>query len=549
MLNGKMIFSILLVVLTSSMKSFANESEAVPGEYIVKLRPTMNIMGMSELNKKALSQSLGAYVKTSIPEFNLVVVKRATFETQTSSIKTLNQNPLVEYSEPNFIYHVSKAPNDPDLKKLWGLNNTAQAISDSLGIAGVDIAAEKAWDIETGSEKVLVAVIDTGIDYNHQDIKENIWTNFAELNGKPGVDDDGNGVIDDIHGANFVDAEKPTGNPIDDHGHGTHCSGTIGAKGDDGKGIVGVNWNVRILGAKFLSADGSGSLEGAVKAIAYANKMGAKVLSNSWGGGGFSQALKDVIEETNKSGAIFIAAAGNESNNNDKKPSYPASYQVENIISVAAIDNMGAIAKFSNYGKTSVHIGAPGVNIYSSVKGNAYDTWSGTSMATPHVSGVAALLAAHEPQLSGVEIKKRLLSTTRSLSSLRGKTTTGGLVNAYAALINAQTAPDLDDPVNWVSMAVDIQSSHPYKSKANDTFEIQAPGAKEFSIYFSKFDSEKNFDEATIFDKAGNVVGKLSGPNNETFSPVITGDYAKIVFKSDDSVEGYGFEITKLHYR
>lgn len=546
MFHGRIIKLLTLLALTLSLNVFAAEPEAIPGEYIVKLKPMMGVMSA---NTQVLSQRLGAYVKSTIPEFNLLVVKRAVVETQSSATKALNQNPLVEYSEPNFVYRISKSPNDPDFGKLWGLSNSGQKDSQSIaGIVGVDIAAEKAWDIETGSQNTLVAVIDTGIDYNHPDLVANLWTNEAELNGKPAVDDDGNGIIDDIHGASFVDAAKPNGDPLDDHGHGTHCSGTIGGTGNDGKGIVGVNWNVRIIAAKFLSADGSGSLEGAIKAIAYVNKMGAKVLSNSWGGGGYSQALKDVIEETNKSGAIFLAAAGNESNNNDAAPSYPASYEVANVVSVAAIDNRGGIASFSNYGKKSVHLGAPGVNIYSSIKGGAYDSWSGTSMATPHVSGVAALVASHEPNLTGLEIKQRLISTTTTLASLRGKTSTGGLLNAYNALTNTQTPADPNDPVNWKNISIDVQSTHPYKSKIKETYEVSAPGAKEFAIYFAKFESERNYDIVTIYDKAGNVITKISGINNDSMSPIIPGDYAKLVFTSDDSVEGYGFEISKLYF-
>jgi len=531
MFHGRKWSVLSLIVLLFSIQAIATEPEAIPGEYLVKLKPMTNVMSG---RGQTLSQRLGAYVKSSIPELNIVVVKRAVVETQRSAIKTLNQNPLVEYSEPNYIYRINKMPNDPDFGKLWGLTH---------------IQTEKAWDLETGSEKTLVAVIDTGIDYNHPDLKNNVWTNEAELNGKPSVDDDGNGIIDDIHGANFVDAEKPTGDPLDDHGHGSHCSGTIGASGDDGKGIVGVSWKVKILGAKFLSADGSGSLEGAVKAIAYSNKMGAKVLSNSWGGGGFSQALKDIIEETNKSGAVFIAAAGNESNNNDANPSYPASYEVANVVSVAATDINGGLASFSNYGKKLVHLGAPGVDIYSSVKGGGYDSWSGTSMATPHVSGVAALLASHDPNMTGVEIKQRIITTTTTLPSLRGKTSTGGVVNAYNALTNTLTPIDQNDPANWKTMSIDVQSAHPYKSKTNEVFEVRALGAKEFALYFSRFETERNYDFVTIYDVKGNILFKLSGINNDSLSQTIQGDYAKIVFTSDDSVEGHGFEITKIHFR
>ncbi len=368
-----------LGLLIVGVNAFAAAPESVPGEYIVKLKDSVSVAE----SKNVLSQELGSYIKDTIPGQNIVVIKRPVFEIQSNVLKTLAENPIVDIAEPNFIYSINKTANDPMFGQLWGMKNIGQADStNKAGVAGVDIGVEQAWDITTGSKDVLVAVIDTGIDYNHPDLKGNLWTNQAELNGSPGIDDDGNGIIDDIYGANFVNAAQPTGNPLDDHGHGSHCSGTIGATGNDGKGIVGVAWNVRIMAVKFLSASGSGSLDGALKGIDYATKMGAKIMSNSWGGGGYSETLKQAIERSNAAGALFVAAAGNESNNNDANPTYPATYDVPNILTVAAVDNRGQIASFSNYGKNKVHVGAPGVNIVSSVKGGGYDSWSGTSMAT-----------------------------------------------------------------------------------------------------------------------------------------------------------------------
>ncbi|UXR65714.1 S8 family serine peptidase [Bdellovibrio bacteriovorus] len=270
-------------LLLTGLNAFAAAPEAVPGEFIVKFKD--DAVATSSLN--TLSQELGSYIKDTIPGQNIVVIKRPVFEIQSNVVKSLAQNPNIDIIEPNYIYRINKTPNDPMLGQLWGMINNGQPDSQKReGIAGVDIGAAQAWDITTGSKDVIVAVIDTGINYNHPDLKGNLWTNDAELNGQAGVDDDGNGIIDDIYGANFVTAAKPTGNPLDDHGHGSHCSGTIGASGDDGKGIVGVAWNVRIMGVKFLSASGSGSLDGALKAIDYATSKGARILSNSWGGGG-----------------------------------------------------------------------------------------------------------------------------------------------------------------------------------------------------------------------------------------------------------------------
>ena len=418
--------------------------ESIPGEFLVKMKnhpAAMQLMSTTE----QLSAHLNSYVKSKIISANIVVVKRASFEDQDSAIEILKQSPFVEYVEPNYIYHVKKSPIEVGYVNLWGLHNIGQTDKDgSVGTPGVDIGAEKAWDITTGSAKVLVAVIDTGIDYTHPDLVQNVWTNPGETGrdsqgqdkAKNGIDDDGNGYIDDVHGMNFVDSTAPTGDPADDHGHGSHCSGTIGGYSTSGQGIVGVNWKVKIVAAKFLDASGGGSLEGAIMAIDYASKVGAKVMSASWGGPGFSQALQDAVDRATKAGAIFIAAAGNDAADNDQTPSYPASFPLDDLVSVAAIDNQGNLASFSNFGAKSVHLAAPGVNIYSSVKGGGYDTWSGTSMAAPHVSGVAALVLSREPGLSNADLKQRLISTTRALPSLSGKVVSGGMVNAYNAVTN-----------------------------------------------------------------------------------------------------------------
>lgn len=545
LLTGRRAAKVLsVVILTGSLSAFANikQVESVPGEYVVRLKP-----GKLFINNKAqLSQKLNAYVKSTIPSHNIVVVKRATFESTDSAVKALAQNDLVDVAEPNYIYRINKTPNDPMLGQLWGLKNVGQADSDGkVGVAGMDIDTERAWDIETGSDKMVIAVIDTGVDYNHPDLKDNLWTNEAEANGTAGVDDDGNGVIDDIHGYNAI---NDSGNASDDHGHGSHCAGTIGAKGDDGKGIVGVNWNTRIMAVKFLSAEGSGSLEGAIKAIDYATKMGAKVMSNSWGGGGFTQTLLDSIKRSETAGALFVAAAGNDSNNNDTNPSYPASYNVANIISVAAVDNTGAKANFSNYGKRTVHLGAPGVNVYSSANGS-YDSWSGTSMATPHVSGVAGLVWSHEPNLTATELKERILQTARPIAGLKGRTKTGAMVNAYNALTNTAPPPDPNDPANWQTQAAVYESENPYKANTNTTTEISVPGVTEFAVYFEKFDTEANYDTVKIYDAAGTLIQTLSGNNDDSFSAVIKGTSANLVFKSDTSVERSGWKITKIAYR
>lgn len=537
--------AVFVSLLTLAINAFAAEPEAIPGEFIVKLKDSVS----TKSSLSTLSTQLGSYIKSTIPGQNIVVIKRPVFEIQSQVIKSLSQNPLVDIVEPNFIYRINRVPNDPMYNQLWGMKNIGQEDSQRrAGVVGVDVGAEQAWDITTGSKDVLVAVIDTGIDYTHSDLKNNLWTNQAELEGQAGVDDDNNGIVDDIYGANFVDANKPTGNPMDDHGHGSHCSGTIGGSGNDGKGIVGVAWNVRIMGVKFLSASGSGSLEGALKGIDYATSKGAKIMSNSWGGGGYSETLKQAIERSNAAGALFVAAAGNESNNNDANPAYPASYDVPNILSVAAIDNRGQLASFSNYGRTKVHVGAPGVNIVSSILKGAYDSWSGTSMATPHVSGLAVLLASNEPALTNLQMKERIISTSRPLASLRGKAK-GGLVNGYAMLTNTIPEPDPNDPGNWQTVNVSVSSAHPYKEKIKEEYEVRVPGAKQIALYFSKFDTEREYDKVELYDANGKKVSVMSGKNDDSFSAPVDGEYVKIIFTSDDSVNRYGFDITKAAWR
>jgi thermitase len=545
----------VLTLITGAFAQ-AKKIESVPGEFIVKLKKEHKVETM---NPQFVASSLGAYVQSAIPEGNLLVVRRAAFETQSSAIQQLANNEMVEYVEPNFIYSINKTPNDPLLGNLWGIKNIGQKDSaNNVGTPGVDVGAEAAWDIQTGSQDLVVAVIDTGVDFNHPDLKENSWTNQAELSGKPGVDDDNNGVVDDIYGANFV-STNPTGASQDDHGHGSHCAGTIGAKGDDGKGIVGVAWNVRLMGVKFLSAQGYGSLEGAIKSIDYARKMGAKIMSNSWGGGGFSKALEESIQRAHDAGILFIAAAGNDSSDNDTNPQYPANYNVPNVISVAAIDNQGRIARFSNYGRRTVHVGAPGVNVFSSVTGNGYDSWSGTSMATPHVTGVAALLASNQPELTHVQLKERIIKTSRAVPGLKNRTV-AGLANAYYALVNESAPPDMNDPANWQFKPLAISTQHPYKSKTrenyevdmsqtNNTIEVFVANARQIAIHFSKFETERNYDKVEFFDKSNAKVGEMSGVNDDSFSPVINGDYVKMVFSSDDSVEKYGFDTSKVAYR
>ena len=349
----------------------------------------------------------------------------------------LSANPDVELVEPNYIIRVSTTPNDPSFMNLWGLLNTGQD-SGGAGFAGSDIDATLAWDLTTGSRATVVGVVDTGIDYNHPDLAANIWSAPAAFSVTIG-----GVVISCAAGTHGFNAITNTCNPMDDHNHGTHVSGTIGGVGNNGIGVAGVNWTASLMGLKFLSSGGSGSTSDAIKAIEFAvqakavfagtNGANVRVLSNSWGGGGYSQSLLDEINRANSNDMLFVAAAGNSGTNNDAIPSYPASYSAPNMVAVAATDNRDQRASFSSYGAASVHLGAPGVNVLSTIRGSSYAYFNGTSMATPHVAGAAALLLSACP-LTTAELKTALLTTVDPIASMAGVTTTGGRLNVNTAI-------------------------------------------------------------------------------------------------------------------
>ena len=360
---------------------------------------------------------------TIVPVTHLKVTDGAELK---NKLAELQANPNVLYAEPNYILTATALPDDSLLDQLWGLHNEGQ----NGGVEDADIDAPEAWDRSTGSDGIIVAVIDTGVNYNHVDLADNMWTNPNEIPGND-VDDDGNGYVDDVYGYDFANDD---GDPLDDHDHGTHCAGTIGGVGNNGEGVVGVNWKVRIMALKFLSGDGGGTTAGAVSSLEYAVQMGAQLSNNSYGGGGYSQAMYDTIEMARNAGHLFVAAAGNESSDNDSVPAYPASYDLDNIISVAATDRSDGLAGFSNYGLTTVDIGAPGVDIHSTLSGGGYGTMSGTSMASPHTAGAAALVMAVNSQLTYDQVRKLILDNADPIESLDGMVDTGARLNVFNAL-------------------------------------------------------------------------------------------------------------------
>jgi subtilisin family serine protease len=320
-------------------------------------------------------------------------------------------------------------PADPQFSDQWALANNGQR----GGKEGADISAMRAWAVTTGDDDVVIAVLDSGVDYTHADLTNNIWVRPANV---ARYQDDSAGTIQDLHGFNAIENNA---DPMDDNGHGTHCAGIIGAEGGNNIGITGVNWTVKIMPLKFMNAGGFGTTKDAVEAINYVidrRKAGVnvKVISASWGSTMKSQALEDVIRKAYEAGILFVAAAGNATTDNDRTPHYPSSYNVPNVISVAALDRNDQLASFSNFGAKSVAIAAPGVDILSTWLDNAFEEKSGTSMATPVVAGVAGLIAAEEPRLSVDDLRKRVVESVDKLETLRGRVVSGGRINAAKAL-------------------------------------------------------------------------------------------------------------------
>ena len=535
--------------------------KSVPGEFIVKLKDQKSFMK----SLKVIGVEHLRDVDVSFGNFH--VVKSLGLKSTALLLKELNSNPNVEYAEPNFVYSIVKpieeldaaslvapafagveynyTPNDPKFGQLWGLVNTGDnEPGGSSGVAGADINAIKAWDLTTGSKDVTIAVIDTGVDYNHSDLKDNMWTNTAELNGEPGVDDDGNGFVDDVYGYDFANDD---GDPNDGHSHGTHCAGTIGAVHDNGLGVAGVMKDVKIMAIKFLTDSGSGTTENAIKSIDYATKMNVDLMSNSWGGGGRSQALEDAIKRASQAGIIFTAAAGNSSSNNDSRPHYPSNYDVENVVSVAALTAQNSLASFSCYGRSTVHIAAPGHRILSTVKGNNYKVYSGTSMATPHVSGVVGLLLAQEGRMDHTTFRERLLATSVPVGALRGKTINGGRIDAFNLLTDKRPARNEPKPGDWERVDVTKwESAHPYENNVSETREFSVPGAKFIRLRVKKYELENNYDYLQVANGSRQTVEKVSGNGVEYTSDYVEGDKMIVTFKSDRSITKWGFVIEEV---
>lgn len=415
------------LLLFGSQLTFAQYNSEIyaPGELLVKYKNKT-----TSTRARSMNAQIGASVLEEFPDLGWQRVKIPANVSVNQAVSSYESSSDVEMAQPNFYYHLLNTANDARFSELYGLQK---------------ISAPAAWDLSTGSSATVVANIDTGISYTHEDLAPNMWHNPGEIPGN-GIDDDGNGFIDDYYGYDFFYNDS---NPIDDAGgHGTHTSGTIGAVGNNSLGVVGVNWNVQLMAIKIYSPNGQDTTSAMlINAYNYVRMMknrgvNIRVTNNSYGGCGeacgFDQATKDAIDALGDAGVLQVFAAGNSGRDVEETPFYPASYTSPSILAVAASDSNDNRASFSNYGTNSIDLAAPGVGILSTwnTSNNAYNFLSGTSMATPHVTGAAALLASYNPNLSAASLKATLMNTVDPLAQWNGVVKTGGRLNVANALQN-----------------------------------------------------------------------------------------------------------------
>jgi len=396
--------------------------------------------GVTQNTIESIAQRLNDQVEDQIESVSgLEVIEDEDGKDAESVVAQYRALPEVEYAELNTEIkldhedgHKHIHADDELFSRQWGLFNNGQ----NGGAAGADISAMRAWALTTGSDQVVVAVLDSGVDYSHPDLANNIWARPPIIMAYRDDDLTPEGPVDDVHGFNVV---EDNGDPMDDNGHGTHCAGIIGAEGGNGIGIAGINWSVKIMPLKFMDAEGIGTTKDAIEAINYVIDrkragVNVRIISASWGSTARSRALEDVIRKAGEEGILFVAAAGNARSDNDQNPHYPSSYNLGNVISVAALNRNDALASFSNYGAKSVHIAAPGAEILSTYLKNGFEEKSGTSMATPVVAGVAALVIAKNPNISVADLRALLLKSVDSVPALKGKVSSGGRINAAKAV-------------------------------------------------------------------------------------------------------------------
>ncbi|NVM26767.1 MAG: S8 family serine peptidase [Desulfobacterales bacterium] len=433
---------LVILLLACPIPVFSQETkglEYVPGELLVRFRS-----GVTRHVAQATHRFLGSRAIKRFKRINVDHIKIPEAWSVEEAISVYGLDPDVKYVEPNYIRRAFLTPNDPDFDRLWGLHNAGQ----TGGTEDADIDAPEAWDTQTGSSSVVIAVIDTGVDLDHEDLKENIWMNTGEdwvdgIPGNNGLDDDGNGKTDDYYGWDFVngDNDPDDDNHNDEYYHGTHVSGIIAAKGNNMVGITGVCWSASIMPLKVLDYGVNGSVAHGIEAISYAINKGAKIINMSLGGHGYSHSEYDAIKSARDNGLLFVAAAGNDGTDNDESPVYPASYDLDNIITVAASDENDNLASWSNYGSLSVDVAAPGVDIYSTKPGDSYEYLSGTSMAVPHVSGLAALIWSEDDRLTYRQVKDRTLNGVDVIPTMIRKVLMSGRINANNSIDTSPHEP------------------------------------------------------------------------------------------------------------
>ncbi len=460
-MKKKCILSQVLIIscLIISINLLAQEKDFMPGQILIQLKPEA-IAKKTSFKNQLQAKTIKKFTENDLELWELPTQNKAS---TLALIEEYKNHPDVLFMEPNYVWSVDDLrPNDPDFPKLWPLHNTGQTIKQNAGTDDVDLDFPESWCMNLTVSEAVVGILDTGIDWRHEDLVEKIWQNLGEdadgdgrvleyINGEwvfdpddeNGVDDDGNGFTDDFIGWDFVNNDN---NPNDGHSHGTHCAGTIGATINNELGIAGVAGNAKLAALKFLADDGRGTTDAAIAALDYAVAMGMPISNNSWGGGSYSYALYQAIERAKNSNHLFVAAAGNNSMNNDQYAYYPSSYDHDNVISVASINNQGQLSYFSNYGATSVDIAAPGTDIYSCLPYNNYGYKSGTSMAVPHVVGVCVWLIGMNPNSDISTIKNTLMNTVNKIDDLNDKSLSDGYINLEAALLAFGAEPCESSP-------------------------------------------------------------------------------------------------------
>jgi subtilisin family serine protease len=428
------------VLEASSTPGAGSSEDAVPGELLVRFDPGLSAGARSDVRRRARAD-----FERQLPLKGLQVVTLEPGDSIAAARARFERQPGVLYAEPNLYRQVARIPNDPFFDRLWGLHNSGQSVQGSLGTPDADIDAPEAWELVANSAGAPVAIVDTGVDAAHSDLAPNLWTNPGESGGgkeSNGIDDDLNGYTDDFRGWDWVDSDNDAG---DLNGHGTHVAGTVGARGDNGSGVAGVSLEASLMALRVLDEQGTGTVADLVQAYMYAGRNGARVVNASFGSAGFSLVEQETIQSLPQ--VLFVAAAGNRGTNNDTAPQYPCSYSLDNIICVAASNQDDGLAGFSNHGSASVDLAAPGTKVLSTWLNGGFAFADGTSMAAPHVSGVAALVSARSPSASVQSVKGAILQGVDAKPALAGRTATGGRLNAERALSGASQPSPSPSPL------------------------------------------------------------------------------------------------------